>query len=496
MKTFFTALLTVGSIYIYGQDYQIRIGGESGTTVDISKIPNSLVFDKEIKSLEIKKTKADSNPKVFKITDDTNSYTFLTDGQFHTVSFPKDIREIGLLIKSENEEAQGTPFILHKSKTGFSSIAADNSTVTSTMILMPKEKDATEFITQTLFKEQIFDLEGVGLIIKKGSKSKVNTEYIGQNYIHLFFDQNGNSLIRSIPLGISGASYVVHVIYLSPKDENNQSAINYSINQSTPDMDEGVMIRGSGDLQNNQIHLEGKESNNKTIQYIWRDSETLLSPSSFDIKFDIVRTSYNINQDGIQYNDPIAVASKIIKVKKVYHGSIDVGILKSNLENPTFVLTQSDADPNQMVVKKTNTGSRILASAMYTFYLSPIILLEKLFNPSKVRNYRIEGRSFVDDHKIYERIYPTVGVSLSEKVLENVFVGGKWEFIRGGSLFVGYHWGKVNILEVERDFEFEKTFLTQSSFDLKNKTKFKGGFAIGLNLDIRIITNLFQGSTQ
>lgn len=96
--------------------------------------------------------------------------------------------------------------------------------------------------------------------------------------------------------------------------------------------------------------------------------------------------------------------------------------------------------------------------------------------------------------EIYERIYPTVGIGLNEDFLDNIFVGGKWEFIRGGSLFVGYHWGKVNVLNVDESFEFEKTYITKASFDLKTDTKFKGDLSIGLNLDIRIITNLFTNS--
>jgi hypothetical protein len=194
--------------------------------------------------------------------------------------------------------------------------------------------------------------------------------------------------------------------------------------------------------------------------------------------------------------DPVVVASKVIKIKRIYHGSIDVGVLKSNLENPTFALVTSGTDPKLQVVKQTNTGSRVLASAMYTFYLSPVVLIEKLLMPEKVRTYKLEGRSFVDDHKIYERIYPAVGIGLNDRLLDNVFIGGKWEFIRGGSVFMGYHWGKVNTLETDPGFEFEKTNMTQAAFDLKTNMKWQGAFCFGLNLDVRIIANLFQTSAS
>jgi len=129
---------------------------------------------------------------------------------------------------------------------------------------------------------------------------------------------------------------------------------------------------------------------------------------------------------------------------------------------------------------------------MYTFYFSPIVAFEKLFKWKKVQDYKLEGRNFVDDHKIYERIYPTAGISLNERLLDDVFLGGKWEFIRGGSIFVGYHWGKVNVLNVEDDFEFEKTPMSQASFNLKTNTKRRGDVCFGFNLDVRIVTNLFQ----
>jgi hypothetical protein len=59
---------------------------------------------------------------------------------------------------------------------------------------------------------------------------------------------------------------------------------------------------------------------------------------------------------------------------------------------------------------------------------------------------------------------------------------------------MGYNWGKVNVLNLDNTFEFEKTYISQSTFDLKTDKIYKGGFCIGLNLDIRIITNLFTTS--
>jgi hypothetical protein len=181
-------------------------------------------------------------------------------------------------------------------------------------------------------------------------------------------------------------------------------------------------------------------------------------------------------------------------MKRIYHGSVDVGIINTEVSNPTYSLVTSPTDAQVTVVKKADDGDRVIASAMYTFYVSPVVLLEKIILKDKVSDYRLEGRSFVDDHKFYERIYPTGGIALNKRLLDNIFVGGKWEFVRGGSVFVGWHWSKVNTINVDKNFVFGQTSMTQAAFDLSTDSKYKKGVAFGLNLDIRIITNLFQTS--
>lgn len=489
MRKLIFSLFAILPFMAFCQSYTIRIGGVAGTELDISSIPAGTTFNSEIKTIEIKKNTADNPVKTYKLNSDDESLPFSTDGNYHSVTFAKDIREVGLSVNDDAGSIDGSPFFLHK-KINLNQGAGGGA---GSIIIMPKEKTATQYIIENLFKEQIQDVEGIGMkLFLSTSNNRKKSEFMGTKYIHLFFDQSGNSLLHSIPIGISRANYIVHIIYLVP--ESNPLNVDYKVNQATADIDEGVVIRSDGSLQNTSLQLQALDPNKKSIKLEWRHTETALTPSSSDIKFDIVRSGFQINDDNLEVNDPVVVASKVIKIKKVYHGSIDVGVFKTNLENPTFTLIASDVDPSQKVVKKTNTGSRILASAMYTFYLSPVVLLEKLFRPMKVQNYKIEGRSFVDDHKIYERIYPTIGIGLSDRLLDNIFIGGKWEFVRGGSLFMGYHWGKVNILNIDESFEFEKTYITQSTFDLKNDTKFKGNFCIGLNLDIKIITNLFTTS--
>lgn len=480
MKTAFCFLLLLTPVLLYSQAFKIKI---SGREMDVSSIPAELKFRDEIRDIEIK---ADSSAQTFNIVAGETTLTFPADGAFHPLSFPADLREIPITINDSAGNMAAT-FLLAKSDAP-AAVAADGKV----NIIMPRDKTATAYLVNTLFRDQILDTEGVGLKLMPTSGNPTRTSrYMGYKYVHLFFDQNGNSLIRSIPIGVGKDNYVVHVVYLVPK--GNPLRIEYKASQSTADIEEGTIIRGDGSLQNT-LKLQAGETAGKNIELEWAHTEVLFTPSSFDISFDIVRNAFQLNEGELEATTPVVIASKVIRVKKIYHGSVDVGILKTSLENPTFTLATSDADPNLKVIKRTNTGSRVLASAMYTFYLSPVVLIEKLFMPHKVRSYKLEGRSFVDDHRIYERIYPTAGIALNDRLLDNIFLGGKWEFIRGGSVFLGYNWGKVNTLETEPGFEFEKTETTQATFDLKTNMKWKGAFCFGLNLDVRIITNLFQTS--
>lgn len=89
-----------------------------------------------------------------------------------------------------------------------------------------------------------------------------------------------------------------------------------------------------------------------------------------------------------------------------------------------------------------------------------------------------------------KRIYPTVGVSLSDKVFENIFYGVNWEFARGVSIFGGWHYGKVNTFEMP-SFIAGETPVTTEQFNYFKNTRWKTSTAIGVKLDILIIKNLF-----
>ena len=169
-------------------------------------------------------------------------------------------------------------------------------------------------------------------------------------------------------------------------------------------------------------------------------------------------------------------------------------VSKTTLSNPTFNLVDYP-DADYKVVKLTDQSPKGVVTIMATFYVSPIILLESLGKNKNIPFYKLTGRSFLDDHKFYERIYPTIGVGLRDKSFENIFYGFNWEIARGLSIFYGWHYGKVNTFEMP-GFKPGETHVTAEQFEYYKNTKWKTDTTFGIKVDMLIIKNLFGGTLQ
>ncbi|HTE00849.1 MAG TPA: hypothetical protein VK668_16270 [Mucilaginibacter sp.] len=320
------------------------------------------------------------------------------------------------------------------------------------------------------------------------SSSIPNYPYIGDDYTHIFLDQFGNSLLGVIPQGISNRQYIVHVVYFA--NQNNPSQISYSINQTKGSFSSALVFNNAGQIGNFSVQGTVTPPPPTPVTYIWAHQEFPLRPSTDNIEFEVSRNILN-NQSPVGL-DPSMVAKRTIEMAKVFHGSFDIGLIKTDLANPIYELVPSVGDANQKVVKATNPGSKVVVTAMATFYTSPIILLEKYLFGMDIPNYKLTGRNFLDDHKIYERIFPALGVSLTDKAFKNIFIGLNWEIARGASVFAGVHYGEVNTFSTENNFKFEETVINEAEFNLRTNTKWKSAFAIGANLDLIVVTNLFK----
>ncbi|KIC95491.1 hypothetical protein [Flavihumibacter solisilvae] len=319
-----------------------------------------------------------------------------------------------------------------------------------------------------------------GLQVPNGNRK---TSYSGRKYVHIFLDQFGNNIFSTIPQGISNRQYVVHIYYFQPKNDPN--TISYSLNQTAGEFQDALVFNNAGQAG---MSLFAKED----IHYEWATKEFLLRTSTTNIQFDVIRTFIK-SQSAQKYEyETQTLKSYTIAMSKVYHGSFDIGLINTTLKNPTYEFVASPTNSSEKVVKEVEGSNRGVVTVMATFYTSPVVLIESLFKGKEIPNYKLTGRNFLEDHKIYERIFPAIGVGFTDKTLENLFFGFNWEFARGGAIFVGAHYGKVNVFNAPAGFEFEKSPITEDQFNLYKNNEWKVDFAFGINVDMLIIRNLFR----
>ncbi len=354
------------------------------------------------------------------------------------------------------------------------------------------QKSGIQFPSETI--EQFFDNQygtnvvstRYGLVLKNG-----NTKYKGNNYTHVFFDQYGNSIFSAIPPGIPERQYVIHIIYMAPE---KKSTLMYSVNETSGGFNAVLNIQNAdirAQLTNSILKAAGTGNTtpSQVIQYIWYDQEMLLSTSTDDISFDINRIL--INPDTIYNFSKTKIGSYTIKMTTTYNISMDVGLINSHLENPTYQLQPSASDPTQNVVKKTNGGNRGIVTIMATFYTSPIVLIEKYLLKKNIPQYKVWGRNYLDDHSLFERIYPSVGIGFTDNALQNLFYGINWEIVRGGAVFIGGHYGQVNVFNAPVGFVYGESTITQADFNLRQNTAWRSDFSIGIKVDVKVVTSLF-----
>jgi hypothetical protein len=325
----------------------------------------------------------------------------------------------------------------------------------------------------------VFEPKPYGLIVKSG-----NTQYLGEQYVHIFLDQYGNSIYGTLPQGIADRQYVVHVIYLSGITSDQ---VVFDVKKT-----KGAFNPALNFLNSDIRETEAKSA--KDIKYAWVHSEFLLGISTSDVEFELTKTTIVSQDNPYDYKNE-KIGTYTIKMTPNYHGSFNFGFVNSHLENPSYELVENPANASQQVVKQTGTGNRGVVTIMATIYTSPIVLIEKLFKKDIPWN-KTYSRNFLDDHRFYERIYPVIGVGFTDKTLENIFYGANWELFRGAGFFFGWHWGKISTFRTDGNFEFEKTPVTQAEFDLRKNEKWKTKFSVGFNVDPVIVTRLFSGGLK
>lgn len=312
--------------------------------------------------------------------------------------------------------------------------------------------------------------------------------YTGSNFTHIFLDQFGNTIFGAIPQGISNRQYIVDIIYLANSADPSQ--ITYSVKQTKGSFNPALVFNNAGAIGDFTVHgVTGPAA--PTVNYVWATQAFPLRISTDNIEFSVSRNVITGTTPLALQSTPVTTLT--IEMAKIYHGSFDVGLINTELSNPTYELLPSIADPNQTVVKRNNYGSRGVVTVMATFYTSPVLLFKRyVMQDTSIPNYKLYGRNFLDDHKLIERIFPVIGVSVTDKSFKNLFYGLNWEIARGLSAFAGFHYAEVNTFSTANGFEFETTVVNEAEFNLRQNKKWKQDFAFGVNLDLLVVTNLFK----
>jgi hypothetical protein len=457
MKKIYLLLFLFSAALLNAQDVlQLNVNGNN-VTLQPNTTTSTATDQQTITSFKIlnftvtagqsfKITGPDGVPKLLNTQADVNN----------PVTFPESIIEKQVTIELINAgTSKKWALRVDKAQTG-----GGNQTVTTTQFNF---NDYLTSINNSIASSDDLTITPFGIVDPEGR-------------VHIYIDYHGNNLMTTIPSGISNAQYVVHVI--TPYSTQDPNPPTYTIKQKSGSFNDALNFRNSGAVNTFKENGAVKYTN-------VRDDKFLLSTATDNIVFDLVAVQGESNTI-----TKTVIESYTIKMTPTYQGSFDVGLVKSELANPTYSLVNSPDGLAQTVKVTDNGKSEGVATLMATFYYSPVVILESIFGKKPVPFYKLNGRNFLDDHKIYERFYPTVGVGLSDKVFENLFIGINWEVVRGFALFYGWNYRKVNTFTMP-GFEEGVTTVTEDQFNYYTNEKWKTKPAYGIKLDLLVVMGLF-----
>lgn len=486
MKKSFNFLL-LALVIFSNTSAQFRIKIESEKIDTLFENNQTLVINKKPSEIQIKKDK-DDKIYVVNIGDDTTNHEFKGDAAFHAIpftnaEFKEDNLSVAIQIKEKGQEKTALPLITFILEKKSASVTPENSAKEGNDNTNVKAMTLEEYIEILGFNVDNLEFKQYGIIVTAG-----NTPYVGNQYVHIFLDQYGNSIYGTMPQGISDRQYVVHVFYQTGIAKDLQT---FDVKKTKGSFNPALNFLNSNIRTEKTTATSGTDA----IPYNWVHKEFLIATSTTDIGFDLTRTTIaDAKQPYVYKNEKIA--SYTINMTPVYHGSFNFGFINSHLKNPTYQLLTNPDNASEKVIKAKEGDNRGIVTVMATIYTSPIVLLRKAIKGKEIPWNKTYGRNFLDDHTFFERIYPAVGVGFTDKTFENIFYGFNWEVVRGAGLFFGWHWGKINTFKTDDNFKFEKTAITQEQFDLRMNRKWNTRFAIGANVDPIIVTRLFGTGFQ
>jgi hypothetical protein len=131
----------------------------------------------------------------------------------------------------------------------------------------------------------------------------------------------------------------------------------------------------------------------------------------------------------------------------------------------------------------------VLVTFNYIWYWYPTI--SRIGKKNEEGTHITKGRDVLKEPLFLERVNPMFGVSIDSQWNKNFFIGGNFEFARGGSISVGGHYGQVQTL-VDKTFVLGTTPFTGTKDDIKLENKMQWGTFVGVTLDTRIFNRFMS----
>ena len=451
-------------------------------------------------------TAGNSGPVTFKNSNDIGSidleditgFTSLVfDGvPFHSVSTPPissfvngTIVNVAQLVAELKKPSQKGPKFNPNDK---KIIIVDNSGAPSTKDITVKLSNAdktgktgngnksggtkeqlTEFEQQELiatsFKEGKIENNIYNLTWARVRYEQRNNLVVDGKTVHIFLDEFGNTLFSGFPTTArEDYNYSFHIFYTN---QSNTSSIKVEVRGLYEPTFE---VYNSEALSSIRGSATQSGAGGETKKDIPKPKVKILNiekkgPFTSSFTFNMKKT--------VDDEEQSIISNRVINVAPVHHISLMVGLVGSNLSNPTNI-REGINDDGVATLFADDPETRGIITLMAVFYPMPRNLL---FPPKK--NWTLERLGFV------------VGTRIDTDLNENFFGGLSYDLARGLSITSGVHYGRVNTIAGYDDFDFGEVAF---SGELTSSKEWKANVFIGTTVDLRVFGLLFnpQGQTR
>jgi hypothetical protein len=190
---------------------------------------------------------------------------------------------------------------------------------------------------------------------------------------------------------------------------------------------------------------------------------------------------FTVTFDDQEQKKIVDLRSQSIPINPLYHAGLGISVVRSQVPSPTFAVVPLDATRNTL--QQINAGRRSIAVLTGVLYWN-------ILSPDFYRGGAItRGRDPVKESRIWDRVFPMVGIGVEKKLTDNVFVGGTFEIARGAGITAGWHYGKTTVL-ADPKFVLGTTVFTGEAKDIKTSSVSDNSTFVGVTVDTRLVAGI------